>query len=270
MVRDFPKEAIKLVSKIDNEIKIFENIDFQDAFYELGDKFRDKKMVFVEDKLAKYIVDFIIEKEKRQNFSNNIEVKYIPGGAENIIKHHIMSSALKEEDNCLFLLDGDKKVDYDKHRDIIKPEYLCDGSVDVSKIPESDNLVLKEIIKTMTGDDIKFNVSGRSGNSNKSELIEAQKKFIAFWENNVRFLPVDTPEKFLAELDNDPAISDTQKNGKNGKEYFIKKAKVSLGREKVGSNDIFEEQKRVVSKIDKGNELYKSVINMLEGLFKAQ
>jgi hypothetical protein len=270
MVRDFPKEAIKLVSKIDNEIKIFENIDFQDAFYELGDKFRDKKMVFVEDKLAKYIVDFIIEKEKRQNFSNNIEVKYIPGGAENIIKHHIMSSALKEEDNCLFLLDGDKKVDYDKHRDIIKPEYLCDGSVDVSKIPESDNLVLKEIIKTMTGDDIKFNVSGRSGNSNKSELIEAQKKFIAFWENNVRFLPVDTPEKFLAELDNDPAISDTQKNDKNGKEYFIKKAKVSLGREKVGSNDIFEEQKRVVSKIDKGNELYKSVINMLEGLFKAQ
>ena len=181
-----------------------------------------------------------------------------------------MSSALKEEENCLFLLDGDKKVDYDQNRDIIKPEYLRDGSIDVSKIPESEYSVLEEIIKIMTGNDIKFNVSGRNGNSNKSELIEAQKKFISFWENNVRFLPVDTPEKFLAELDNDPTISDTQKNDKNGKEYFIKKAKVSLGRETVRSNDIFEEQKRVVSKMDKESELYKSVVHILEGLFKAK
>ena len=72
MVKDFPKEAIKLVSKINNEIKILGNIDYQDAFYELGDEFHDKKMVFVEDKLAKYIIEFIIRRENSQKLKENL------------------------------------------------------------------------------------------------------------------------------------------------------------------------------------------------------
>lgn len=40
--------------------------------------------------------------------------------------------------------------------------------------------------------------------------------------------------------------------------------------ENISSNDIFEEQKRVVSKIDKSNDLYKYVIKILEGLFKSE
>ena len=267
MVKYFPKEAIKLVSKTNNEIKILEKIDFQDAFYELGYKFQDKKMVFVEDKLAKYMVDFIIAKENKQNFISNIEVKYIPGGAENIMKNHIMSSALQELDNCLFLLDGDKKQDYNQYRNIIKPEYLCDGKISVSKIPEADYSDLGEIIKKMTGNNIKINVSGKAGKRNETELIEAQKKFIIFWEKNVRFLPFDTPEKFLAELDNDSRFVDSLENNKTGKEYFLRKTKSSLSREDITSDEIFEEQKRVVSKIDSKNELYKNIVNVLESLF---
>lgn len=268
IVRDFPREAIKLISKIDNEIKIIENIDFQDAFYELGDKIYDKKMVFVEDKLAKYIVDFIIKKENRQNWKNNIEVRYLPGGAENIIKNHIMSSALQEQDNCLFLLDGDKKVDYSQHSSIIKSEYLSDKEkVESSKIPESDNQALDKIIKEMTGMNIHINVSGSKGKSNENELIETQRKFIDFWGNNVKFLPVDTPEKFLAELDNDEKFLDLIKEDESGKKYFYKKTKTSLGVEDITSEDIFAEQKRVVSKINKESDFYKNLGVILEGLF---
>lgn len=271
MVRDFPKEAIKLLSKINNEIKIFENIDFQDAFYELGDEFNDKKMVFVEDKLAKYMVEFIIKKENRPNFNRNIEVRYIQGGAENIIKNYIASSALQGLKNCLFLLDGDKKQDYntqDKDKNVIKPLYLCNGKILISKIPESDYSRLGEIIEKMTGNSIDIKVSGSKGKSNETELLEAQKKFIDFWENNVRFFPFDTPENFLKDLDNDHVLLSVLENDKNGKRYFEKRTKNSLGIENITSNDIFEEQKRVVSKIDSENELYKSIVNILENLFE--
>lgn len=270
MVKDFPKEAIKLISKINNEIKILENIDYQDAFYELGDEFHNKKMVFVEDKLAKYMVEFILKKEDRQNFNNNIEVQYIPGGADNIIQRHIMSSAFQGLENCLFLLDGDKKQDYNRHVNTIKPEYLNNGKICVSKIPECDYSKLGEIISKMTGNNVDIKVSGNRGKSNETELKEAQKKFIDFWEKNVKFLPFDTPENFLKELDNDSKFSDLLGNDTNGKKYFEKKTKFSLSMENISSNDIFEEQKRVVSKIDKSNDLYKYVIKILEGLFKSE
>lgn len=267
MVKDFPKEAIKLFSKVENEIKIVENIDFQDAFYELGDEFHDKKVIFVEDKLAKSMVEFIIKQENRQNFNNNIEVKYILGGAENIIKNNIVISALQGSDNYLFLLDGDKKVDYSQHIDIIKPEYLCDKIIDISKIPESDYPNLSDIIKKMSGNDIKINVSGNGGKSNNTELVKAQKSFISFWGEKVRFLPFDTPEKFLAELDNDSRFLDLLKNDKNGKEYFREKTKVTLGIDDINATDIFEEQRRVFPKMKKESQVYKDIVNILEGLF---
>ncbi|EGG92362.1 hypothetical protein HMPREF0491_01475 [Lachnospiraceae oral taxon 107 str. F0167] len=267
MVKDFPKEAIKLVSKINNEIKILGNIDYQDAFYELGDEFHDKKMVFVEDKLAKYIIEFIIRRENSQKLKENIEVRYIPGGADNIIQSYITSSAFQGLENCLFILDGDKKQDYNQYVNTIKPEYLNKGRICVSKIPESDYLKLGEIILKMTGNKIDIKVSGNKGNVNKEELLEAQKIFIDFWEKNVKFLPCDTPEIFLAELDNDPNFLDLLKKDKNGKEYFLEKTKHSLRLDEVTSEDIFEEQRRVVSKIDANSELYKGIVNMLKELF---
>ena len=267
MVKDFPKEAIKLVSKINNEIKILGNIDYQDAFYELGDEFHDKKMVFVEDKLAKYIIEFIIRRENSQKLKENIEVRYIPGGADNIIQSYITSSAFQGLENCLFILDGDKKQDYNQYVNTIKPEYLNKGRICVSKIPESDYLKLGEIILKMTGNKIDIKVSGNKGNVNKEELLEAQKIFIDFWEKNVKFLPCDTPEIFLAELDNDLNFLDLLKKDKNGKEYFLEKTKHSLRLDEVTSEDIFEEQRRVVSKIDANSELYKGIVNMLKELF---
>lgn len=267
MVKDFPKEAIKLISKTNNEIKILENIDFQDAFYELGDEFHDKKMVFVEDKLAKCIIDFIINKEKSLKFKKNIEVQYIPGGADNIIQSHIISASLQGLENCLFLLDGDKKQDYSIQESVIKPEYLDNGKICVSKIPENDYSKLGELIKKMTGSGIDIKVSGNRGCVNSAELIEAQKKFVNFWEKNVKFFPFSTPENFLKELDSGYLFIDSSANDKSGKEYFERKTKQSLGLDEITSDDIFAEQRRVVAKIDSGNELYKYIVDILNGLF---
>ncbi len=192
---------------------------------------------------------------------------HIPGGAENIIKNHIMNSALQGLDNCLFLLDGDKKQNYNPGASIIKKEYICDRKILVSKIPESDYSNLSKIIKKMTGNKVDIKVSGNNGTINEDELIEAQKKFIDFWESNVKFLPFDTPEIFLKELDKDPQVLQVLKNDKNGKDYFEIKTKYSLGLDEITSSDIFEEQKRVVSKIDVASWQYKCIVDMLKKLF---
>ena len=119
----------------------------------------------------------------------------------------------------------------------------------------------------MTGMNIHMNVSGNKGKSNENELIEVQRKFIDFWGNKVKFLPVDTPEKFLAELDNDKQFLGLIQEDKSGKKYFSKKTEASLGIEDITSEDIFAEQKRVVSKINEESDFYKNILAILEGLF---
>lgn len=265
MVKDFPKEAIKLISKTNNEIEIIENIDFQDAFYELGDEVKDKKMVYVEDRLSKYIIDFIIEKARKPSLCNNIDVRYIPGGAEHIIKNNIVSSSSQELSNCYFLLDGDKKVKYTKDTGFIKQSYMKDYNILADKIPESDEKNMGRIINEMTGITVDIKVSGHKGSCNEQQLIKAQRKFIDFWSNNVKFLPFDTPEIFLKELDDN--LIETSINDKNGKEYFENKTKRALNIENVSANDIFEEQKRVVSKINSETDEYNEILNILEALF---
>ena len=88
-----------------------------------------------------------------------------------------------------------------------------------------------------------------------------------YWEKNVKFFHCDTPEIFLAQKDNNPKFLNLLKKDKNGKEYFLEKTKHSLRLDEVTSEDIFEEQRRVVSKIDANSGLYKGIVNMLKELF---
>lgn len=266
LLRDFPKEAIKTVSKVEDKIKITENIDYQDAFFELGDIYQDKKMVYVEDKLAKYILDFVIKKSDSDNLKQNLVVNYIPGGANQIICNNILNSSYLDSDNHYFWLDGDRNQKVEESADLQK--YIEDGFVISNKIPESDNKYLDDIIKKITGCPIKFNVSGNKGQINENELIAKQKSFIDYWAKYVSYLPFQTPELFLANLCNsvDGEDYDFSKD-ENGKEYFRKKTQVALAREDIDSDDIFQEQKRAVSKLQPNSEKFQCLKEKLEKLF---
>ncbi|WP_082161866.1 ATP-dependent nuclease [Streptococcus sp. 400_SSPC] len=266
LLRDFPKEAIKTVSRVENKIKITENIDYQDAFFELGDIYRDKKMIYVEDKLAKYILDFVINKSDSDNLKQNLVVNYIPGGANQIICNNILNSSFLDSDNHYFWLDGDQNTNVSESVDLMN--YLENGVVISDKIPEADNGNLDEIIRELTGCSIKFKVSGNKGQINDTELIEKQRRFIDYWSRYVSYLPFQTPELYLAKLC-DSINNDNHdfSNDENGKEYFRKKTQIALGIEDITSEDIFQEQRRAVSKLQPESSMFKCIKEKLEDLF---
>ena len=154
----------------------------------------DKKMIYVEDRLAKYILDFVILHSGSENLKNNLVVRYIPGGANQIICNNILNSSFLDSDNHYFWLDGDQNNEIRKSSSL--KNYLEDGNVISDKIPESDNKNLDDIIKSITGCSIKFKVSGNKGQKNNIELITKQRNFIDYWAKYVSYLPFPTPEFF--------------------------------------------------------------------------
>lgn len=266
LLRDFPKEAIKTVSRMGDKIKVTENIDYQDAFFELGDTYHDKKMIYVEDKLAQYILDFVIKHSDSDNLKQNLVVNYIPGGATQIIRNNILNSSYLESENHYFWLDGDQDNN-DEISDKLQ-QYLVNGLVISHKIPEADNENLDKIIEIMTGYSISFPVSGSNGQINSSELIDKKRKFIDFWSKYVSYLPFITPEVYLARLCNKIEKGNYDfSSDQNGKEYFKKRAQKELGLEDIKSDDIFQEQRRAVSKMLTDSDMFSKIKDQLEKLF---
>ena len=129
---------MKLLVRNGGKVDIIENIDYQDAFFELGDVYDDKKMIYVEDRLAKYILDFVISHSGSENLKKNLIVRYIPGGANQIISNHILNSSFLDSNNHYFWLDGDQNTKVSES-DVLK-SYLKDGVAISDKIPEADKL----------------------------------------------------------------------------------------------------------------------------------
>ena len=53
----------------------------------------------------------------------------------------------------------------------------------------------------------------------------------------------------------------------NGKEYFRKKTQEALGIENITSEDVFQEQRRAVSKLQSDSEMFRCIKEKLEALF---
>ncbi|HEU5566941.1 TPA: ATP-binding protein [Streptococcus pneumoniae] len=191
LIKDFPREAVKLLVKNGEKVDVIENIDYQDAFFELGDVYHSRKMIYVEDRLAKYILEFVITHSGSENLKQNLVVRYIPGGANQIICNNILNSSYLDSDNHYFWLDGNQNTNVSESNNLMN--YLENGVVISDKIPESDNKNLDDIIKLITGCPIKFNVSGNKGQKNNIELIAKQRSFIDYWAKYVSYLPFPTP-----------------------------------------------------------------------------
>lgn len=267
IIKQFPKEAIKLMFLKDSGVDVIENVEYPEAFYEIGEQISSEMTLFVEDRLTQWIVQYVIEKMGKKHISTNLSVEFLPGGATNIIKNNIYSSSLQEQKQSYYLLDGDQKIIYsDIDQSILKEDWINqkNNKIDINRIPQSCNEQLQNLINKISGTKIIFGPSGNSGKHNKTELIEMQKKYLSYWENNVHFLPCYTPEIGLIEL---VEKNFDFKEDKNGKKYFEKKTKKALSKEYVTSEEIFYEQKRYVGKLKESDELFKSIELLINEMF---
>lgn len=251
ILNNLPKDAIKLfhVNEKTNKVVITSNISPDEAFFHLGDKLH-KKTIFVEDCLAVEIIKKAI-KEKGKAFYSQFDIKFIPGGADAIIKGYIAPFSAARNEKIIFLLDGDKNTGV--------------NFINSLSIPLSENDTLSTKIKEMIGCDVKFLADGNGGQVNKESLYKMQRDFIDYIEKYVSYLPMKTPESFILENmpDNYNSLAEEIDKNSSEKVIFREICKLDLDCDECTSEDIFNTQRRIISRINSESEDFVKIRNII-------
>lgn len=187
LLENMPDESIKVFSTLSTNGKfvINNNRSYKEAFHELEIENTSKKNILVEDQTAKILIDKILEKLGKA-IQSLFEVKYLPGGADDINQR--LTTIMEISDSTYVLFDGDQKK--------ITP------LIDLSSIPPNEqdtNSKLKNLIKKQTGCEIKFHLDG--GNQSKEikekQTLELSKKYLNFYKEKVFYLPLEIPEDII-------------------------------------------------------------------------
>ena len=264
LVDKLPSSAIKLFQNIDDEVIITENVEYTDAFLELGEDIRKKAKIIVEDKLAKATVEYSIKKSEVKSMEEIMEVQYLLGGVDDIIINHIRMSAMQENKNTFYILDGDTNFLSNYSGEIINSSWIENGKINPQLIPENEDENLGSIIKALTNTTVNFTTS--SGTNKHKELVILQRKFLNFWNKNVFFLNSTTPEKAIIES-MDIKKEEVKVTDVSGKGYFERLAQEKLGRE-VDSNDILIIQEQELNKLPDNSVLKKHMKDIINQIWQ--
>ena len=188
IVRDLPGEAIKVfqASPVDGKIELVsQKSDPAEAFFRLGVPSPDARIVYVEDALARAIVERAV-RVLGEAAHTRVRIEVLPGGAGAIQVRMIPALALSGA-QCLVLLDGDQRK-------------ALPASVD--DIPDS---ALRGTAEALLGGMPQLSLNGGpAGHSEQEE--RAQLRAVIDWvRTHVGYLPGADPESLLLTLEGKPA-----------------------------------------------------------------
>lgn len=181
LLEKMPNESIKVFSTISSTGRFIINKErnYYDAFHELEIENTSKKVVLVEDRTAKLVLDKVIE-SMGAAMKDACDVKYLPGGAKDICQR--LTTIMEISDGTSVIFDGDQK--------------LLESFIDVDDMRANEidtNTKLKALIKMQTGCDVKFYYNG-GNNNNELQKVELSKKYLRYFKENVFYFPTDIPE----------------------------------------------------------------------------
>ncbi|HEX7306165.1 ATP-dependent nuclease [Lentzea sp.] len=241
IVRGLPPEAIKVFhsSAADGKVELVsQESDASEAFFRLGVRLAQEKTIYVEDKLAQAIVRRAI-RPLGESASAQLKIASLPGGADGIQQRFVPAFALAENDRSLVLLDGDKKPKED--------------AVEPSKVSEDK---LEEVVTLQLGGKPQLSLNGAGGVAAAGDKEKQLRAVLAWIYANVDYLPGDTPEALLLEMEGLAAEVD------GGKEDWVTRTARALGREEwetVTSAEILTEQERALAAIEDSNPVLEYV-----------
>lgn len=270
LVRGLPKESIKLLSFNTGKINIIQDVEYSEAFYDIGERIENKNIIFVEDKLSKYIVEYFFTKKMENRWTDKFAIQIAPGGVDTIITQSIFSAAISNQKNIYFVLDGDRNFfpyTHDKNGNKscyeIKKSWCNCEKICEREIPSSVDCDLDKILKTITGNSVKIKANGKRGKSHEEEKIAMQRNFLKFWESSVQFLPSSSPEKAILEsLPNKVEVED-------GKAFFEKEANLEIDGT-PDSSDIFNLEKRYLAKCNQDSLIHKKMDIIIERIVRGE
>ena len=184
LLESFPKEAIKVFhQRPSGKFHVISDVLPEQAFYYLEQDNPKKKAIIVEDKLAKVLLDTVINTMSISDEKKTIlEIKYYPGG-DSVIKQNIHAYSKEEEENKFIILDGDQE----------------ECHIDLTEVPDKELTLayLKERIEEQTRFEIKIYPDSSGSNGGKEEQkIDLMKKYLEFYYKHVFYLP-GTPESII-------------------------------------------------------------------------
>ncbi|AMD94641.1 ATP-dependent nuclease [Leptotrichia sp. oral taxon 847] len=186
-LKDLPSSAIKLyITNNDGKFEIKQNINYEEAFFDIEDSVAHKKIIFCEDYATKCMIESTLQFIKKDVF---LDVIFVSGGEATLIAKYLPTIVShKDFENKIFMvLDGD-----------MKKEFLFNEKKLTVENSKNSNY-LKECVKKAFGQEI--NVFPDSGNNKEQQKCEMYIKYLKYHNNSIYYLPDLTPELMLLKND---------------------------------------------------------------------
>lgn len=176
LIKDMPNEAIKLyITNEKGKFEIKENINYQEAFFDLEECVDEKKIIFCEDFAAKKLIDNILIHIKKEQF---FDVEYNPGGEKTLLTKYLPSFTTHNlfREKVFMILDGDMKTGYTFEED------------DLTVVQQNDKNYLKDYVKKVLGTEIEAYIDGGSGGSRDDQKCEAYLRYLRYHKRNIYYI----------------------------------------------------------------------------------
>jgi predicted ATPase len=274
-VDGLPNQAIKLFqySNVDGRYEVLNECSPQQAFIRLGSRAYGKKKVYVEDELAKVLVEEALKEIDFELLKSYCIIPY-PGGAETIVGNLLVQFLIDQDlNNDIVLLDGDmlKSIDVDdkaKYCERVESGELV-LKIYSKDIPLSLHPKLSDILEEQIKGKIKLPLNGGNAD-NSQQKIDFQLKILDLYHSKFNFINVTTPEEFIWEIasgdmpTNVDAIKEKIFMGIY-KDRFKEAVLLNLGSDNVNSKTIYDLQ---VAFLHKRNNQHPQWVEFKELLMK--
>ena len=227
LIHEMPISALKLfkTEPISGKFIVQEEVNYQEAFFDIEERVYDKKIIYCEDTTAREILIKVLKCIEKEQF---FDVMAYPGGAENILKTilPVTISNMQLLNKVFIFLDGDMDRQYKFDRSKLTVEQANDPAYLLSNVEKA------------YGIKIPVNEDGGNGGRRVDQECEAYLKYLEFYNNNMYYLPNHKiPEEIILSsqfvkttYDSVLAKYDTI-NSKNAKEILRKISKIDYGDE---------------------------------------
>lgn len=183
LIENLPHNAIKVLeNNNENKTRIINSCSPYVALYRLGGTASSKRKIYVEDLMAKIVVERAMKLLDAGN-ANVFEVSIAEGGAESILKYHIPVLIQTNAKDFVFL-DGDKKY---------VQEFADPNGISPSEYDSLDSLLLGNV-----GCVPMFLTNGGNDSSGiKNNTIQKKLSYLQWIGNRLDYLPLMCPDALI-------------------------------------------------------------------------
>lgn len=177
LIKGLPSSAIKLFKTNEyGKFYVQENINYEEAFFDIENRVSNKKMIFCEDYAAQKLVEKVLMYINKEQY---FDVVYYHGGEKTLVNHYMTPIALNRylSQKIYLMLDGDMKTDYVFNEDVLTKNQI------------EDDKYLERCVKDAYGMCLDTYPDSGNGNGRVDQKCEQYLSYLRYYKTNVFYLP---------------------------------------------------------------------------------